>query len=44
MSGSRTLMLCALDRIVFDQGTQADGSARVAPSAVSAVSNKPAIK
>jgi hypothetical protein len=37
-------MLCALGRIVFDPGTQADGSAGVAPPAVRTVSNKPAVK
>ena len=44
MSESRTAMLCALNRFVFAQGTQADGWARVALAGASTVSNKPAIR
>ena len=37
-------MLYALSRVVFAQGTQRDGSARVASPGVSTLSNKPAIR
>jgi len=44
MSESRTPMLCALNRFVFAQGTQRDGSARVVSSGVSTLRDKPAIR
>ena len=37
-------MLSPHDRVVFAQGTRANGSPRVAPAEVSTLRNKPAIR